>query len=156
LGGGNLGGNYAAVAFIGVAAPICRNNLIHDVIYTGSDSVAAFHQAGCLDLGCPNSQYLNNTIYNCTSAIWVKEGSTGTICAYNYVYNCATSGVEQSGYCAAFFGFDGQGGNPNPGPAPTYQQIHHNVVDACGVAHRFGNNWPQNSTIAVRAYNNTV
>ena len=149
-------GNYAAIAMVAVMAPIIRNNLIHDVLYTGSDSNIVSHIAGCMDLGCSNSHYLNNTIYNCPSGIWVKEGSTGTLCAYNYIYNCATTGTEQGGYCAAFLGFDGQGGNPNPGPAPTTQLIHHNVMDNCGVTHRFGNNYPQNSTIAVWAYNNTV
>jgi hypothetical protein len=152
----STGGNYAALAFISCVAPICRNNLIHDVLYSGTDTQAVSHQAAILDLGCPNSQYLNNTIYNSTGGIWVKEGSTGTLAAYNYIYACATTALEQSNYNAVFTGWDGGGGNPNPGPAPTRQSIHHNVIEGCGPVRNPGANWPSAATIAVNAYNNTV
>ena len=155
-GGSYVGGNYAAVAFIAVIAPVCQNNLIHDVLYTGSDANAAQHETGCLEIGCPNSQYLNNTIYNCPSGIWVKEGSTGTTAAYNYIYNCARTAADIAGLSSAFYGFDGGAGNPNPGPAPITQLIHHNVIEACGTVHKPTIGSPVATSIAVNVYNNTV
>lgn len=148
------GGNYGTTIFAGCIGAIFQNNLVHDVVLGANDDPS--HSGGVLEIGCQNSQYLNNTIYNCPAGIWVKEGSTGTLAAYNYMYNVAATSQDATGFCAAFMNWDGQAGDPNPGPSPTTQTIHHNVIDGCGALHIPNLNQPVATDIAIVAYNNTV
>lgn len=144
------GGNYAGLFFSGAYNCVIQNNYIHDCRSAGPQPD---HTDGILEIGSYGNQYINNTFYNCTGgAIESKEGNTGTICAYNYVYSCATSGFGQS---SVFEGFDGGAGNPNPGPAPTTQFLHHNICDGCGPIYKETGN-TNFTTISTTMYNNTV
>ena len=160
-----LGGNYAFVFMAGGIQPVIQNNLMHDMLYSGTPAqdpggVAVSHQGATCMIGCQNALTTLNTVYNCTMGIWDKEGNTGSVVSYNYIYNTALGADEvQAGYNSAIIGYDGQAGNPNPGPAPTTQFFHHNVIEACGPAHVFVENFGTTgvaSTIPVVAYNNTV
>lgn len=154
---GYLGGNYGLVFFVGTIGAVCQNNLIHDVLYSGTDANAADHQAGCVEIGAQNTQYLYNTFYNCHGiAIYVKEGSTGSVAAYNYFYACSTTAADRGGTGAVFSGWDGGAGDPNPGPTPLTQLIHHNVIEGCGPVHMPTYGSPVLTFIALNAYNNTV
>jgi hypothetical protein len=144
------GGNYSLIFVTGCHNCVFQNNSLHDIASRGA--APPDHAAAVIEIGCYGNQYIYNTVYNSNGCgIQSKEGNTGTIVAYNYFYN--VNGTF--GQCSVFNGFDGYGGNPNAGPAPTTNLIHHNIVDGCqGVFREAGNT--NYMTISCTAYNNTV
>ena len=152
-----LGGNYGIVCCFGTIGAVIKNNYIHQCLYSGTDANAADHQAGCVEIGSQNNQYLNNTFSDCHGiAIYVKEGSTGSVAAYNYIYACSTASADHTGTAGVFSAWDGGAGDPNPGPTPTTQFIHHNVIDSCGIVHIPTYGSPILTFIQISCYNNTV
>lgn len=143
----DAGGNDAAIWFQGCKNGIAQGNYIHDI--NKSNDISHCH--GIESYGCTNLQWINNTFYNCTGgAMEPKEGNSGIIAAYNYIYSCAT---VASGNYAVFQAWDGAQGNPNS-PNVAFS-IHHNIVDSCGRV-TFGESNNANHTMALNWYNNTV
>jgi hypothetical protein len=113
---------------------VVQNCYLHDVPPIGTSLGSdASHTAATLEICCYGNQYLYNTCYNAPSFVWTKEGNTGTIAAYNYVYLTGLSGAYGTGaYCSPFSGFDDAENYPNVGPAGyLIYQIHHNILDSC-------------------------
>ena len=153
------GGNYALVFFEGNYLCTVQNNYLHDVTITPAQGGATdgAHLGATCEIGCYGNQYIYNTIYNTPGGIWVKEGNTGTVAAYNYLYFVGANGAYgASEACAPFMGFDDAEGNPNTGPAGyLIYQLHHNIVDTCTMAYCTLDNAP-GSLASCHAWNNTT
>jgi hypothetical protein len=135
----SVGANEACIFLQGALNAVVRNNKLHDVTKPSQPD----HAHGYEEYGSTGTQFIYNTVYNCTSGVETKAGCSGTNVAYNYIFNCLTNALE---------GFDGAEGNPN-NPNTAYA-IHHNVFDSNAGCHDADVN---NTTAqAINWYSNTV
>jgi hypothetical protein len=142
-GNGVSGSNTAGIFLQCALNAVIQNNYIHDVQKPGDPN----HCHGYEEYGCTGTQFIYNTVANCSSGVEAKCGSAGTVVAYNYLYKCAqTSGN------GAFGGFDGAEGNPNSPNTPF--TFHNNIIDSCGTQRASDVGGP-NVSQGIIWYNNT-
>jgi hypothetical protein len=118
--GSPVGNNEALIFNAGTTGAIITNNVMHDAHKPAQPD----HCHAYLEYSCQGTQITFNTIYNCDTGVHAKAGSSGTVVANNYFYNCPTCAIQ---------GMDGAEGNPNT-PGTPYS-VHHNVIDSCGPTH---------------------
>jgi hypothetical protein len=142
-GNGPTGSNCAGVFLQCALNAVIQNNYIHDVQKPADPA----HCHGYEEYGCTGTQFIYNTVSNCSSGVEAKAGCGGTLVAYNYLYKCAQTSGD-----GAFGGFDGAEGNPNsPNTAYTF---HNNIIDSCGGQHVCDVGGP-NVSQGILWYNNT-
>jgi Chitobiase/beta-hexosaminidase C-terminal domain len=146
------GGNSALVFFEGVHSSFVQNNYLHDASSTNATDLGHVHAGE--EYGCYNNQWIYNTIANCCSGIEAKNSCTGTVVAYNYMYNIGAP-VGNTASALAFEGFDGYAaGATTTGPAPINYLLHHNILDGCCGVSIGDQTFDQ--LIPINIYNNTV
>ena len=154
---GYLGGNYGLVFFVGTIGAVCQNNLIHDVLYSGTYLTDADHQAGRVGRSALRTR---NTVYKTQLPRHrnLREGRQhrkrrGLQLFLRLLDYRSRQGRSPGPF---FRVWEGGAGDPNPGPTPLTQLIHHNVIEGCGPVHMPTYGSPVLTFIALNAYNNTV